>query len=66
MIEGYKNKMVDVYGHKLKEVVKYVGDIEVYIPDLKKIVKCGDIVDGFPIEEAKSRNDFTVIQIKGD
>lgn len=60
----YDNKMITQ--DQSKEVVKYVGDIEVYIPELKKIVKPGDIVEGFPIEEARVRNDFIVIRIKGD
>ena len=60
MINNYENKMMP------KQAVKYIGDFDVWIPDLKKIVKPGEIVDGFPIEEAKARSDFIIIQIKGD
>jgi hypothetical protein len=60
LIEGYENKMMP------KQAVKYIGDFDVWIPDLKKIVKPGEIVEGFPIAEAEARSDFIVIKIKGD
>ena len=60
MKSGYENKMMP------KQAVKYIGDFDVWIPSLKKIIKPGDIVEGFPIDEAKARSDFIVIKIKGD
>jgi len=45
----------------LKPVAKYIGDMEIYIPDFKKIVNKGDLVPEMPITEARARRDFIVI-----
>ncbi|MHB1334520.1 MAG: hypothetical protein ACYCXQ_01000 [Candidatus Humimicrobiaceae bacterium] len=43
-----------------KSVPKYIGDFEVYIPSLNRIVKPGEFVPEIPIMEAKARQDFTI------
>ena len=42
-------------------IAQYVGSTEIYIPKFKKIVNRGDYVEEFPIEEARRRSDFIVI-----
>ncbi len=48
----------------VKLVAKYIGSIEIYFPKFKKIVNKGDLVVELPIEEAKARPDFIVIERK--
>jgi hypothetical protein len=42
-------------------VPMYVGDTEKYFPAFKKIVNKGDLVVEMPLNEAKARRDFIVI-----
>lgn len=49
-----------------KPIAKYIGDVEILIPQFKKIINKGDTVPGFPIEEAKARRDFIVVNERKD
>jgi len=50
----------------LKPVAQYIGNVEIYIPQFKKIVNKGDLVPEFPLKEAKARRDFVVINESED
>lgn len=46
----------------IKEVAKYIGDIELYFPQFRKIVNKGDLLPELPLWEAIERRDFIVIE----
>lgn len=60
MKETYENKMVK--GYKQKKIAKYIGEYDIWIPSLKRKIRPGDTVPGFPIEEAEKRNDFILVK----
>ena len=41
-------------------IAVYVGDVEIFIPEFKKIVNKGDAVLEMPLKEARARTDFIV------
>ncbi len=43
------------------KIAKYIGSKEIYFPSFKKIVNRGDLVPEMPLDEAKGRRDFIVI-----
>ena len=45
---------------------KYVGTSELYFPQFKKIVNKGDLLPELPLWEARERDDFIVLNDKGD
>lgn len=59
-----KKKIVKKILKPLKQVAKYVGGKEIYIPNFKKIVNKEDLVPEMPLEEAKARRDFTIVNEK--
>jgi hypothetical protein len=46
---------------RIIQIPMYVGDTEKYFPAFKKIVNKGDLVAEMPLDEAKARRDFIVI-----
>ena len=50
----------------MKPVAQYIGNVEIYIPQFKKIVNKGDLVPEFPIAEARARRDFVVLNESED
>jgi hypothetical protein len=59
-----KKKIIKRIVKPLKQVAKYIGGKEIYIPDFKKIVNKGDLVPEMSLEEAKTRRDFTIVNEK--
>ena len=49
-----------------KPIAQYIGGVEVMITQFKKIINKGDLVPEFPIEEARARRDFIVINEEED
>ena len=49
-----------------KPIAKYIGDAEVYFPQFKKIINRGDLLPEMPINEARARSDFIVINEEED
>lgn len=47
---------------KKKEIPRYTGEVELYFPEFKKIVKKGDLLPELPIEEAERRSDFEIVK----
>jgi hypothetical protein len=47
----------------LKPTPKYIGGpLELYFPDYEQqLVRIGDLVPEMPIEEARARNDFVIV-----
>ena len=57
-----KNKVLKpIIKYIAKYVAKYVGDAEVM--GFKKIINKGDLVPGMPIDEARVRKDFIVVNV---
>ena len=54
--------MKDFENKEIKKVPKYIGGFSIWIPDLGRKINPGEIVQDFPIEEAKQRNDFILIK----
>jgi len=42
------------------EIIRYIGDAEIYFPKFKIIINKGDLVPEMPIDEARARKDFIV------
>lgn len=53
----FKSKLIEKPAIK---IAKYIGE-ERYFPSFKKIVNKGDLVPEMPLNEAKARRDFIVI-----
>ncbi|MGD9276359.1 MAG: hypothetical protein PVJ67_04250 [Candidatus Pacearchaeota archaeon] len=46
------------------KIIRYIGDVEIYIPDFKRIINKGDLVPEMSEKEAHARKDFIVERIK--
>ena len=49
-----------------KPIAKYIGSVEIYFPQFKKIVNKGDLVIEMPLDEAMARKDFVVANERED
>ena len=50
----------------LKPIAKYIGDVEVYFPQFNKIINKGDLLAEMPLDEARLRGDFIVVNERED
>ena len=63
MKKDYLNKEMKAQEIKrIQKVPKYTGQVELYFPEYKKVVNNGDFLEELPIEEARKRDDFIIIE----
>lgn len=60
MKKEYLNK--EFKTEKTQKIPRYVGQVELYWPAYRKITKPGDFLEELPIEEARKRSDFIIVE----